>query len=58
MEGQLLSAKISSEQTVTCENITTSRGPATSISFALEIIRIIKGEPEADAVAKALLVAP
>jgi 4-methyl-5(b-hydroxyethyl)-thiazole monophosphate biosynthesis len=56
MENQLNAAEISSATTVTDKNITTSKGPATSIEFALEILRIIKGDLEAAKVAEGMLV--
>jgi len=55
LESQLNAAKISQAPTFTDGNITTSKGPATSIGFALELVRIIKGEPEAAGVAEAIL---
>ncbi|MCL2198526.1 MAG: DJ-1/PfpI family protein [Defluviitaleaceae bacterium] len=55
MENQLDAANISEATTVTDENITTSKGPATSIEFALEILRIIKGGTEAAKVADGML---
>jgi len=55
MESELNAAKISQDAVVTDGNITTSRGPATSIEFALELVRIIKGDPEANEVASAIL---
>lgn len=41
--------------TVTCENITTSSGPATAMEFALELVRVLKGEKIAEEVASGLL---
>lgn len=55
MESQLQAAGISEATTVTDGNITTSRGPATSIEFGLEILRIIKGDSEAAKVKDAML---
>jgi 4-methyl-5(b-hydroxyethyl)-thiazole monophosphate biosynthesis len=54
-EPQLNAAKISEKITVTDKNITTSKGPATSAEFALELVRIIKGGPKAAEIAKAIL---
>jgi len=46
LESQLGAAKISEGTTVTDGNITTSKCPATSIEFGLEILRIIKGSAD------------
>jgi 4-methyl-5(b-hydroxyethyl)-thiazole monophosphate biosynthesis len=54
-EPNLNAAKIGSTAVVTDGNITTSRGPATTIDFALELVRIIKGDPEAAAIAEGIL---
>jgi putative intracellular protease/amidase len=37
-------------------NVVTSRGPGTAFHFGLEIVRILQGSEEADAVKKAILV--
>ncbi|MCL1864118.1 MAG: DJ-1/PfpI family protein [Defluviitaleaceae bacterium] len=55
MEGRLQAAHIGITTTVTDENITTSKGPGTSIEFALELVRIIKGGSEAAKVADGML---
>lgn len=56
MENQLFAAKIGQTSTVTDGNITTSKGPATSVDFALELLRIIKGDSKAAMVAEGMLV--
>lgn len=57
LEAELNAKEIGMASVVTDGNITTSRGPATSTDFALEIVRIIKGLESAGAVAEALLYA-
>lgn len=47
---------ISDEKVVFDQNIITSRGPATAICFALEIVKEIKGQESYDATKSALLV--
>jgi len=54
-EEQLHAAKISQAAVITDGNITTSKGAATSADFALELVRIIKGDPKAASVASAML---
>ena len=56
LESELGAREISPLTTITDGNITTSRSPGTSIEFALEIVRTIKGSPEAAKVAEGLLV--
>jgi 4-methyl-5(b-hydroxyethyl)-thiazole monophosphate biosynthesis len=56
LETQLNAAHMGQNSTVTDANITTSKGPATSFDFALELLRIIKGDPEVAKVADAMLV--
>ncbi|MCL1883387.1 MAG: DJ-1/PfpI family protein [Defluviitaleaceae bacterium] len=53
---KLNSAKVGQVSTITDGNITTSKGPASSTDFALEILRIIKGDTDAAKVAEAMLV--
>ena len=55
MEAQLNAKHIGQFSTVTDGHITTSKGPATSFDFALELVRIIKGDTEAAAVADGIL---
>ncbi|MCL1844693.1 MAG: DJ-1/PfpI family protein [Defluviitaleaceae bacterium] len=56
LKDDLRAAHFGQASTVTDENITTSKGPATSIDFALEILRIVKGDREAAEVAEGMLV--
>lgn len=56
LKDDLNAAHFGQCSTVTDANITTSRGPATSVDFALEILRIIKGDRVAADVAEAMLV--
>ncbi len=46
-EEKLTGATIVNETVVTDENITTSRGPATAMPFALELIKLLKDEKTA-----------
>jgi 4-methyl-5(b-hydroxyethyl)-thiazole monophosphate biosynthesis len=55
VEGQLEAANIGETSTVTFGEITTSKGPATTIEFAMELVRILKGGSEAAKVADAML---
>ncbi|MCL2223351.1 MAG: DJ-1/PfpI family protein [Defluviitaleaceae bacterium] len=54
-EPQLNAAKISKDPTVTDRNITTSKGVGTSINFALELLRLLKGNDEATRIADMIL---
>ncbi|MCL2457092.1 MAG: DJ-1/PfpI family protein [Defluviitaleaceae bacterium] len=56
LEKNLHAKKISDASTITDANITTSKCPASSIEFALEILRIKKGDAEAKRVANAMCV--
>ncbi|MCL2047291.1 MAG: DJ-1/PfpI family protein [Defluviitaleaceae bacterium] len=47
LEAELRSARVGGSATVTDGNITTSKCPASSFGFALEILRILKGAEEA-----------
>ncbi|MCL1842598.1 MAG: DJ-1/PfpI family protein [Defluviitaleaceae bacterium] len=55
LESQLHAAEIGQVSTITDGNITTSKGPGTSFDFALELVRIIKGDAEAARVAEGML---
>lgn len=55
-EDQLAGAEVLTQTFVTSNNITTSRGPATAISFALELVKIIKGVETSEKLAKGMLV--
>ena len=44
LEGELTGADKVTDKVVTDGNVTTSRGPSTAVYFALELIRILKGE--------------
>uniref|UniRef100_UPI0020BDA242 DJ-1/PfpI family protein n=1 Tax=Bacillus thuringiensis TaxID=1428 RepID=UPI0020BDA242 len=44
------------EKVVVDGNIITSRGPATTIPFALKLAELLNGKEKADAVAKGMLV--
>jgi len=56
VEANLKAKKIGDTSTVTDGNITTSKSAGTTIDFALELVRIIKGTPEAAEVAAGMLV--
>jgi len=43
---------------VTDRRMVTSRGPATAMAFALQLVRVLAGEQQADQVGKALLFFP
>jgi protein deglycase len=51
-EKYLKGAVLSRKAVVTDENITTSRGPGTAFAFALELVKILKGEETADKLAR------
>jgi protein deglycase len=53
-EKYLKGAVVSRKDVVTDEKITTSKGPGTAIPFALELVRLIKGEDEATSLADAM----
>lgn len=56
-ESQLKGAEVvTDENVVVCDNIVTSRGPATAIEFALKLLEIVKDGKIADDVAKGMLV--
>ncbi len=54
-EEKLTGAEVLFESVVTDGNITTSRGMGTAIDFALELVRILKGENQAKEVAGSIL---
>jgi len=53
-EGELGAAKIAPATTITDGNITTSKSPASSTEFALELLRVIKGSEIANSVKEKL----
>jgi len=55
MESQLGATKIGETNVITYQNITTSKGPATSTAFAIQLVSILKGAETARKVAKNLL---
>ncbi|MCL2373264.1 MAG: DJ-1/PfpI family protein [Defluviitaleaceae bacterium] len=55
LQGQLKAAEIVNQNVITHGNITTSKSAATSIDFALELLRIIKGSQAAADVAQAIV---
>lgn len=54
-EDQLLGAMVSSEAVIIDEHLTTGRGPAASMLFALELVKQFKGEAEAEAVHRGMM---
>ncbi|MCL1877305.1 MAG: DJ-1/PfpI family protein, partial [Defluviitaleaceae bacterium] len=56
LRDDLGAAHFGQASTITDANVTTSKGPATSIDFALEILRIIKDDRKAADIAEAMLV--
>lgn len=55
MEAELLDAEVLREPVVTDLPFITSRGPATAMRFAVELVRQLKGDETADAVYGAML---
>ena len=55
-ENELIGANLSTDAVVKAENVITSRGPGTAISFVLEIVEVIKGKATADQLASDMLV--
>lgn len=55
-EKHLLGAQLHEDLTVKADQILTSRGPGTVINFALDIVKWLKGDVAASAVANAMLV--
>jgi len=56
LENELKAAKIGQCNTITDGNITTSKGPATTMDFAFELLRILKGNEVAAEVAEKMLI--
>ncbi|MEC3609545.1 DJ-1/PfpI family protein [Bacillus glycinifermentans] len=57
VEKELTGADIVTDENVVMDgNIITSRGPATTIPFALKLAELLNGKEKADAVAKGMLV--
>ncbi|HYX37439.1 MAG TPA: DJ-1 family glyoxalase III [Oligoflexus sp.] len=54
-EDQLRDAKLSVDAVVVDKEITTSRGPGTAMSFALNLVEQLKGKQQADSVRKGML---
>ena len=55
MEEGLLGAEVSQEEVVTDGHITTSRGLGTAIAFALELVTLLKGNEEAERLARSVV---
>jgi 4-methyl-5(b-hydroxyethyl)-thiazole monophosphate biosynthesis len=55
LEGELTGAQVVDADVVVDGNLITSRGPATAMPFALELLKTLKGEETAEAVAKGML---
>lgn len=56
-EKHLVGAEVCEDRVVVSGNVITSRGPGTAIYFALEIVRIIKGQETANKLKKGMIVA-
>lgn len=56
MEAYLEGAKLSTNKVVVDGNIITSRGPGTSMEFALKIVEILKGETVSEKLRKDLVI--
>ncbi len=54
-EDQLREAKLTLDPVVVDQDITTSRGPGTAMSFALSLVEQLKGKSQADAIRKGML---
>ncbi len=54
-EDQLHEAKLTLDPVVVDQDITTSRGPGTAMSFALSLVEQLKGKSQADAIRKGML---
>lgn len=55
VDGELTGAKIATSNVCVDGNIITSRGPATAMDFALELVRALKGDEERDRIAEDML---
>jgi 4-methyl-5(b-hydroxyethyl)-thiazole monophosphate biosynthesis len=55
-EDQLRGAKLTLEPVVVDHDITTSRGPGTAMTFALNLVEQLKGKSQADSVRQGMLV--
>lgn len=55
-EEQLNGAIVSSKSVVTTENFTTGKGPGVAVDFALQLVKVLKGEKVADEVKAGLCV--
>ncbi len=54
-EDQLHEAKLTLDPVVVDQDITTSRGPGTAMSFALSLVEQLKGKSQADSIRKGML---
>ena len=54
-EKELAGALCTEDAVVTDENITTSRGMGTALAFSKELISLIKGKEEAEALSRAIM---
>ncbi len=54
-EDRLTGAQVMQEPVVTDGNVTTSRGAGTALPFALELLRLVAGQKEADRIAAGIL---
>ena len=54
-EKELIGAKCVTDAVVTDGNVTTSRGMGTALAFAKELISLIKGKEEAEALSRAIM---
>ncbi len=54
-EDQLLGAMVSSEPVIVDGRLTTGRGPAASVQFALELVKQIKGQAKAEAIHRGMM---
>ncbi|HML36304.1 MAG TPA: DJ-1/PfpI family protein [Bacillota bacterium] len=55
VENELIGAEYSEERVVLDGKIVTSRSAGTAMEFALELVRLLKDEPTADALKKSLI---
>lgn len=54
-ETQLVNAEISTENVCVCENIITSKGPGTSMEFALKLVEVLISKERRDILASSLM---